>query len=155
MMKKVLSVALSVIMVLSVLCVPGFAADPAAVEYTVSNVSYAGEVYDELNDAAGDDGYALVDGITSIPENGKKLVPSVEISASAETTATVIFAVYTEDVLTNAFYETKAVGTEAVEFSKEITVVDKEKETYKVQELHLPVYHCLCAMLEEEFFGGM
>ena len=27
-----------------------------------------------------------------------------------------------------------------------------EKETYKVQELHLPVYHFLCAMLEEEFF---
>ena len=27
-----------------------------------------------------------------------------------------------------------------------------ETETYKVQELHLPVYHCLCAMLEEEFF---
>ncbi len=28
-----------------------------------------------------------------------------------------------------------------------------ETETYKVQELHLPVYHCLCAMLEEEFFA--
>jgi D-sedoheptulose 7-phosphate isomerase len=27
-----------------------------------------------------------------------------------------------------------------------------EIETYKVQELHLPIYHCLCAMLEEEFF---
>ncbi len=27
-----------------------------------------------------------------------------------------------------------------------------ESETYKVQELHLPVYHALCAMLEEEFF---
>lgn len=27
-----------------------------------------------------------------------------------------------------------------------------ETETYKVQELHLPVYHALCAMLEEEFF---
>lgn len=27
-----------------------------------------------------------------------------------------------------------------------------EVETYKAQELHLPVYHCLCAMLEEEFF---
>ena len=27
-----------------------------------------------------------------------------------------------------------------------------ERETYKVQELHLPVYHCLCAMLEEELF---
>lgn len=28
-----------------------------------------------------------------------------------------------------------------------------ETETYMVQELHLPVYHCLCLMLEEEFFG--
>ena len=28
-----------------------------------------------------------------------------------------------------------------------------ERETYKVQELHLPVYHCLCAMLEENFYG--
>ena len=25
-------------------------------------------------------------------------------------------------------------------------------ETYMIQELHLPVYHCLCAMLEERFF---
>jgi len=27
-----------------------------------------------------------------------------------------------------------------------------EVETYKIQELHLPVYHCLCLMLEEYFF---
>lgn len=27
-----------------------------------------------------------------------------------------------------------------------------ETETYKIQELHLPVYHCLCLMLEEHFF---
>lgn len=26
-------------------------------------------------------------------------------------------------------------------------------QTYKVQELHLPIYHCLCAMLEENFYG--
>lgn len=26
-------------------------------------------------------------------------------------------------------------------------------ETYKIQEYTLPVYHCICAMLEEEFFG--
>lgn len=29
-----------------------------------------------------------------------------------------------------------------------------ETETYKIQELHLPVYHCLCLMLEEHFFGN-
>lgn len=28
-----------------------------------------------------------------------------------------------------------------------------ETETYKVQELHLPVYHALCAMLENEYFN--
>jgi len=29
-----------------------------------------------------------------------------------------------------------------------------EVETYMVQELHLPVYHCLCLMLEDRFFGN-
>ncbi len=29
-----------------------------------------------------------------------------------------------------------------------------ETETYKVQELHLPIYHSLCLMLEEYFFAG-
>ena len=29
-----------------------------------------------------------------------------------------------------------------------------EKVTEKVQELHLPLYHALCARLEERFFGG-
>ncbi|MCR4634356.1 MAG: SIS domain-containing protein [Erysipelotrichaceae bacterium] len=28
-----------------------------------------------------------------------------------------------------------------------------ETETYKIQELHLPVYHCLCLMLESHYFG--
>ena len=28
-----------------------------------------------------------------------------------------------------------------------------ESETYKIQEYHLPVYHCLCLMLEDKFFG--
>jgi len=28
-----------------------------------------------------------------------------------------------------------------------------ETETYKIQELHIPVYHCLCLMLEDRFFG--
>ncbi len=27
-----------------------------------------------------------------------------------------------------------------------------ESEVYRVQQLHLPVYHCLCLMIEDEFF---
>jgi D-sedoheptulose 7-phosphate isomerase len=36
----------------------------------------------------------------------------------------------------------------------DILISVSEKETYMVQELHLPVYHCLCAMVEAEIFGG-
>lgn len=35
----------------------------------------------------------------------------------------------------------------------DIVVAVDEQETYKVQELHLPIYHCLCLMVEEEMFG--
>ena len=34
-----------------------------------------------------------------------------------------------------------------------VTVRVPETETYKVQELHLPVYHYLCAEMENTFFG--
>lgn len=34
----------------------------------------------------------------------------------------------------------------------DVTIMVPETETYKIQELHLPVYHCLCLMLEDEFF---
>ncbi len=43
-------------------------------------------------------------------------------------------------------------GGKLAELCDAIIAVD-EKETYKVQELHLPVYHCLCLMLEKRFFG--
>ena len=35
----------------------------------------------------------------------------------------------------------------------DVTIKVPETETYMIQELHLPVYHCLCLMLEERFFG--
>ena len=35
----------------------------------------------------------------------------------------------------------------------DIAVKVPETETYMIQELHLPVYHCWCLMLEERFFG--
>lgn len=33
------------------------------------------------------------------------------------------------------------------------TVKVPETETYMIQELHLPIYHCWCLMLEDRFFG--
>lgn len=52
----------------------------------------------------------------------------------------------------------KVVGLTGVKENKLMKYADvcirvPETETYKIQELHLPVYHCLCLMLEEKFFG--
>lgn len=52
----------------------------------------------------------------------------------------------------------KVIGLTGSKESKLSTMADvcirvPETETYMVQELHLPVYHCLCLMLEEKFFA--
>ena len=46
-------------------------------------------------------------------------------------------------------------GNDGGELKKvaDVSIVVPESETYLIQELHLPVYHCLCLMLEERFFG--
>lgn len=35
----------------------------------------------------------------------------------------------------------------------DVAVKAPETETYMIQELHLPIYHCWCLMLEDHFFG--
>ena len=57
----------------------------------------------------------------------------------------------------------KAVGGKSIAFTGanesrlsqvcDVTIRVPETETYKVQELHLPVYHALCAAIEGEMFG--
>jgi len=63
----------------------------------------------------------------------------------------------------NAAIVAKALGIKTVALTGEsssklseicdITIRVPETETYKIQELHLPVYHYLCASVEEYFFG--
>ena len=52
----------------------------------------------------------------------------------------------------------KVIGLTGAKESKLMKFADvciraPETETYKIQELHLPVYHCLCLMLEQKYFG--
>lgn len=37
--------------------------------------------------------------------------------------------------------------------SADVVIKAPSCETYMIQELHLPIYHCLCLMLEEKFFN--
>ena len=59
----------------------------------------------------------------------------------------------------------KAVGGKSIAFTGEresrlsavcdVAIRVPETETYKVQELRLPIYHALCAAIEEEMFGEL
>jgi D-sedoheptulose 7-phosphate isomerase len=49
---------------------------------------------------------------------------------------------------------TGATGGQLADVS-DVAIKVPETETYMIQELHLPVYHCLCLMLEDRFFGNM
>ncbi len=63
----------------------------------------------------------------------------------------------------NAAYAAKAFGLDVVGLTgrgggalgriADFCIRVPADETYRVQELHLPLYHALCAMLEEHFFG--
>lgn len=54
--------------------------------------------------------------------------------------------------------EMKVIGLTGENSSKLSEIADvcikaPSKETYMIQEYHLPIYHCLCLMLEDKFFG--
>ena len=40
-----------------------------------------------------------------------------------------------------------------LEHMSDVCIKVPQTETYMIQELHLPIYHCLCLMLEDKFFA--
>ena len=65
--------------------------------------------------------------------------------------------------IVNAIKVAKALGVGTIGLTGEsggvmnehcdVIITVPETETYRIQELHLPVYHTLCAMIEADFFG--
>ena len=53
----------------------------------------------------------------------------------------------------------KVIGLTGAKDSKlsgmaDVTIRSSQTRTFMIQEHHLPIYHCLCLMLEDRFFGG-
>ncbi|UKI33485.1 MAG: hypothetical protein L6W00_08625 [Lentisphaeria bacterium] len=42
----------------------------------------------------------------------------------------------------------------ACEKYADVVIAVPDSETYRIQELHLPVYHTVCAAVEDAMFGG-
>ena len=82
-------------------------------------------------------------------------------------TGDILLAISTSGNSANVLYAAqvaKAIGIRVVGLTgvgggklknwSDVLIAVPEKETYRIQELHLPVYHAVCLALEEEFFGG-
>jgi D-sedoheptulose 7-phosphate isomerase len=65
----------------------------------------------------------------------------------------------------NAIYTAKVLGMKVIGLTGrsggkmkqycDVAICVPADETPRIQELHLPVYHTICAMLENHFFGGL
>ena len=76
---------------------------------------------------------------------------AISTSGNSENVLNAIKTAKAENITSIAL--TGAGGGKCAE-NADILIAVPETETYKAQELHLPVYHALRAMLEEEFYGG-
>ena len=82
---------------------------------------------------------------------GKKGDALIALSTSGNSKNCVYAALVAQALQIKTVFLGGGTGGKLKELS-DVSIVAPEKETYKVQEYHLPIYHCLCAMLEEEFF---
>lgn len=73
------------------------------------------------------------------------------ISTSGNSENVILAAIVARALGIHVISLTGSSGGEIARYS-DVLINVPEEETYKVQELHLPIYHCLCIMLEEYFF---
>lgn len=98
------------------------------------------------NDVAGDIVYAQ-----EIYGFGREGDLFLAISTSGNSQNIVNAAIVAKAKKMNVLALTGKAGGELARFA-DIAVIVPENETYKIQELHLPIYHWWCLMLEKEFF---
>lgn len=114
---------------------------------TISLVSHSALVTAFINDVSAETVFAQQ--VYGYGQRGDALLA---ISTSGNS-ANVVRAVQVAKAL-----ELKTIGLTGEDGGKlsglcDVTIKVPKKETHRIQELHLPVYHALCIALEEAFFG--
>lgn len=83
---------------------------------------------------------------------GKKEDVFLAISTSGNS-KNILFAATTARAIGMKVIGLTGAKNSKLEQMSDVCIKVPQTETYMIQELHLPVYHCLCLMLEDEFFG--
>jgi D-sedoheptulose 7-phosphate isomerase len=99
-----------------------------------------------VNDMSGDIIYAQ-----QVCAYGKKNDAFIGISTSGNSRNVCLAALMAKAKGLATIALTGGSGGKLISLS-DVAIIVPETETYKIQELHLPVYHTLCLMLEQNFF---
>lgn len=83
---------------------------------------------------------------------GRKDDVFLGISTSGNSENILLAAVVAKALDMKVICLTGETGGELTKLS-DVAIRVPEQETYMIQELHLPIYHCLCLMLEDRFFS--
>lgn len=75
----------------------------------------------------------------------------ITLTTSGNSANCIFAAITAKAMLLPVIAFTGADGGKIIKFA-DVVIRAPECETFKVQEYHLPIYHTLCAMLEDEFF---
>lgn len=113
----------------------------------ISLVSEIGLMTAYANDVASDMNFAQ-----QVFGQGKKGDILIAISTSGNSKNVIYAAEIAKMMNIGVVSLTGATGGQLKEMT-DILINVPEKETFKIQELHLPVYHAICLAIEAEFFG--
>lgn len=112
----------------------------------ISLVSQSGILTAFANDVGWDEAFAQQ--LLGLAKSGDVLVA---LSTSGNSRNCVLAATLAHELGVKTLALTGEAGGRLGELC-DVTIRVPARETYQVQEFHLPVYHALCAMLEEELF---
>lgn len=99
------------------------------------------------NDVCADTSYAQL--VNAYAKEGDVLI-GITTSGNAENVLRALITAKANKMVTVLL--TGGDGGKCKEFA-DVSIIAPEKETYKVQEYHLPIYHYLCMELEKNVFG--
>ena len=93
------------------------------------------------------------------PERGAELAKKLQggLPAIALTNHAALSSAFANDVdgMLSYAQQVNGYGKTGGKLAKiaDVAIIVPEQETYKIQELHLPIYHALCLMLEDRFYA--
>lgn len=132
-------------------------ATPNSAEYLIENLQGALPAISLVSEAALSTAYANDKApdlafAQQVLGQGRKGDVLLAISTSGNS-ANVLYAAQVAKALEISVVGLTGVGGGKLKSWADVLIDVPEKETYKIQELHLPVYHAICLALEQEFFG--